>query len=117
MSLLDDDVEVGVMPGLVAEAGVHPPAPVQPDTNAVGVHQAEKAANIVCGHLRGTHRAGHSSAATTSRAARGRGESRAPPRRHLCPRAARMAADTRLRVGRAFAVETHDAATSPDGRG
>jgi len=86
-------------------------------TNAVGVHQAEKAANIVCGHLRGTHRAGHSSAATTSRTAQGRRESRAPPRRHRCPRAARMAEDTRLRVGRAFAVQTHDAATSPDGRG
>jgi hypothetical protein len=54
MSLLDDDVEVEVMPGLVAEAGVHPPAPVQPDTNAVGVHQAEKAGNIVRGHLRRT---------------------------------------------------------------
>src|SRR5690349_6559642 len=59
ISFLDDDVEVGVMPGLRPEAGVNRPAAIEPDPNTVTVREAQEVAYILRGHFWLSYRPGH----------------------------------------------------------
>src|SRR5581483_10723088 len=55
---LQDDVEVGVAPGLMAETRVDSPASVDPDVDAERTKEVEKLANVVSGRLSHRHAPG-----------------------------------------------------------